>query len=146
MKLELTREQYEKLLELVYLGNWMINAYRTDDYLEEYSELVSHIFSKAEEAGLQGKAVKDEMENKYLPSYEFEESLQDFISEYDGFCFWEELLNRLAERDALKEFGSMPLDKIDLEEFLNKKSFYLRRYEQELEENGLQNFQIVKGS
>ncbi len=146
MKLELTREQYEKLLELVYLGNWMINAYRTDDYLEEYSELVSHIFSKAEEAGLQGKAVKDEMENKYLPSYEFEESLQDFISEYDGFCFWEELLNRLAERDALKEFGSTPLDKIDLEEFLNKKSFYLRRYEQELEENGLQNFQIVKGS
>ncbi len=146
MNLELTREQYEKLLELVYLGNWMVNAYRTDDYLEEYSELVSYIFSRAEEAGLQGKAVKDEMENKYLPSYEFEESLQDFISEYDGFCFWEELLNRLAERDALKEFGSTPLDKIDLEEFLNKKSFYLRRYEQELEENGLQNFQIVKGS
>ncbi|MGB4703529.1 MAG: hypothetical protein WBI18_00425 [Candidatus Saccharicenans sp.] len=146
MNLELTREQYEKLLELVYLGNWMVNAYRTDDYLEEYSELVSYIFSRAEEAGLPGKAVKDEMENKYLPSYEFEESLQDFISEYDGFCFWEELLNRLAERDALKEFGSTPLDKIDLEEFLNKKSFYLRRYEQELEENGLQNFQIVKGS
>jgi len=31
------------------------------------------------------------------------------------------LINRLAERDALKEYGPTPLDKIDLEEYLNKK-------------------------
>jgi len=48
MELKLNKEQYEKLLELVYLGNWMVNAYRTDDYLEEYSDVVSHIFSQAE--------------------------------------------------------------------------------------------------
>ncbi|MGQ9801718.1 MAG: hypothetical protein ACUVRL_08660 [Candidatus Saccharicenans sp.] len=146
MELKLNKEQYEKLLELVYLGNWMVNAYRTDDYLEEYSEVVSNIFSRAEEAGLEGKSVKDETEAKYLPSYDFEESMQDFISDYDGFCFWEELINRLAERDALKEFGSTPLDKIDLEEFLNKKSAYLRKYEQEVEENGILHFEFVKNS
>lgn len=146
MELKLNKEQYEKLLELVYLGNWMVNAYRTDDYLEEYSDVVSNIFSQAEAAGLEGKAVKDETEGKYLPSYEFEESMQDFISDYDGFCFWEELINRLAERDALKEFGSTPLDKIDLEEFLKKKSAYLRKYEQEVEENGILNFEFIKNS
>ncbi|MBC7349732.1 MAG: hypothetical protein H5U05_07145 [Candidatus Aminicenantes bacterium] len=146
MELKLNKEQYEKLLELVYLGNWMVNAYRTDDYLEEYSEVVSNIFSQAEAAGLEGKAVKDETEGKYLPSYDFEESMQDFIGDYDGFCFWEELINRLAERDALKEFGSTPLDKIDLEEFLKKKSAYLRKYEQEVEENGILHFEFVKNS
>lgn len=146
MELKLNKEQYEKLLELVYLGNWMVNAYRTDDYLEEYSDVVSNIFSQAEAAGLEGKAVKDETEGKYLPSYDFEESMQDFIGDYDGFCFWEELINRLAERDALKEFGSTPLDKIDLEEFLKKKSAYLRKYEQEVEENGILHFEFVKNS
>ncbi|HAR36101.1 MAG TPA: hypothetical protein DCR87_04195 [Acidobacteria bacterium] len=146
MELKLNKEQYEKLLELVYLGNWMVNAYRTDDYLEEYSDVVSNIFSQAEAAGLEGKAVKDETQGKYLPSYEFEESMQDFIGDYDGFCFWEELINRLAERDALKEFGSTPLDKIDLEEFLNKKSAYLRQYEKEVEENGILNFEFNKNS
>ncbi len=146
MELKLSKEQYEKLLELVYLGNWMVNAYRTDDYLEEYSDVVSHIFSQAESAGLEGKAVKDETEGKYLPSYDFEESMHDFIGDYDGFCFWEELINRLAERDALKEYGSTPLDKIDLEEYLNKKSVYLRKYEREVEENGILNFEFVKGS
>ncbi|MDH7493059.1 MAG: hypothetical protein QHH44_04180 [Candidatus Saccharicenans sp.] len=146
MELKLNKEQYEKLLELVYLGNWMVNAYRTDDYLEEYSEVVSNIFSQAEAAGLEGKAVKDESEGKYLPSYDFEESMQDFISDYDGFCFWEELINRLAERDALKEFGGTPLDKIELEEFLNKKSAYLRKYEKEVEENGILNFEFIKNS
>lgn len=146
MELKLNKEQYQKLLELVYLGNWMINAYRTDDCLEEYSDVVSNIFSQAEATGLEGKAVKDETEGKYLPSYDFEESMQDFISDYDGFCFWEELINRLAERDALKEFGSTPLDKIDLEEFLKKKSAYLRKYEQEVEENGILNFEFSKNS
>ncbi|MBC7363656.1 MAG: hypothetical protein H5U07_03805 [Candidatus Aminicenantes bacterium] len=146
MQINLTKEQYEKLLDLVYLGNWMINAYRTDDYLEEYFEVVSHIFSHAPEAGLEGRVVKDEMEGKYLPSYEYEESLQDFIGDYDGFCFWEELINRLAERDALKEYGNTPLDKIDFDEFMEKKSKYLEKYEKELEENGLKNFELVKGS
>jgi hypothetical protein len=146
MEIKLTREQYEKLLELVYLGNWLINAYRTDDYLEEYFGVVSHIFSQAGEAGLEEKVVKDEKKNKYLPSYDFEESMQDFISEYDSFCFWEELINRLAERDAVREFGNIPVDKIDVEEFLQKKENYLRKYEKEVEENGIKRLELVKGS
>jgi len=56
------------------------------------------------------------------------------------------LINRLAERDALKEYGPTPLDKIDLEEYLNKKAVYLRKYEREVEENGLLNFELVKNS
>ncbi|MCI4446114.1 MAG: hypothetical protein JHC32_08825 [Candidatus Aminicenantes bacterium] len=146
MEIKLTEEQFEKLMELVYLGNWMINAYRTDDYLEEYSEVTSQIFKQAAEAGMEGKVVKDEIENRYLPSYEFEESMVDFITEYDGFCFWEELINRLAERDAVKEFGATPLDEIDLEEFLEKKNKYLRKYEQEVEENGIKNLELIKTS
>jgi len=146
MELNLNREQYEKLLELVYLGNWLINAYRTDDYLEDYAEIVSLVFSQVEKAGLEDKAVKDELGDRYLPSFDFEESLHDYISEYDSCCFWEELINRLAEREALKEFGSLPLDKIDLNEFLEKKNKYLRVYEQEVEESGLKNFELIKKS
>ena len=145
MELNLNRGQYEKLLELVYLGNWLINAYRTDDYLEDYAEIVSLVFSQVEKAGLEDKAVKDELGDRYLPSFDFEESLHDYISEYDSCCFWEELINRLAEREALKEFGSLPLDKIDLNEFLEKKK-YLRVYEQEVEESGLKNFELIKKS
>ena len=146
MELNLNRGQYEKLLELVYLGNWLINAYRTDDYLEDYADIVSLVFSQVEKAGLEDKAVKDELGDRYLPSFDFEESLHDYISEYDSCCFWEELINRLAEREALKEFGSLPLDKIDLNEFLERKNKYLRVYEQEVEENGLKNFELIKKS
>jgi hypothetical protein len=146
MELNLNRGQYEKLLELVYLGNWLINAYRTDDYLEDYADIVSLVFSQVEKAGLEDKAVKDELGDRYLPSFDFEESLHDYISEYDSCCFWEELINRLAEREALKEFGSLPLDKIDLNEFLEKKNKYLRVYEQEVEESGLKNFELIKKS
>jgi len=146
MEIKLTKEQYEKLLELVYLGNWVINSYRTDDYLEDYSDVVSHIFSQAEVVGLEEKVVKDEKKNKYLASYDFEESMQDFISEYDSFCFWEELIDRLAERDAIREFGNIPVDKIDVEAFLEKKENHLRKYEKEVEENGIRRLELVKRS
>ncbi|HEK86219.1 MAG: hypothetical protein ACPLZD_03770 [Candidatus Saccharicenans sp.] len=146
MEIKLSEKQYEKLLDLVYLGNWMINAYRTEDHLDEYAQVVSQIFQQAAEAGMEGKAVKDEIENIYLPSYDFEESLVDYIAEYDSFCFWEELINRLAERDAIKEFGTTPIDEIDLEEFLEKKNKYLKKYEQEVEENGIKYLELVKAS
>ena len=36
MKLELTDRQFRYLLDLVYIGNWVLNATRGDDRIEEY--------------------------------------------------------------------------------------------------------------
>ena len=37
MDIKVTKEQYEILLHLVNLENWMVNAYRTEDFLDEYN-------------------------------------------------------------------------------------------------------------
>jgi len=43
MEIKLTREEYENLLKLVYLGNWMINAIRSGakgvPQIDEYNEI-----------------------------------------------------------------------------------------------------------
>ena len=44
MEIKFTKEQYENLMKLVYLGNWMINAIRTDDRVKKYDELKHYIF------------------------------------------------------------------------------------------------------
>lgn len=38
MEISLTKEQYEDLIKIVYLGTWMVNAFRTDDRIEKYEE------------------------------------------------------------------------------------------------------------
>ena len=36
MRITLSKDQYENLVRLVYLGNWMINARKYDKELEKY--------------------------------------------------------------------------------------------------------------
>ena len=39
MNLELTNKQLRPLLDLVYIGNWVLNATRGDDRIQEYDEV-----------------------------------------------------------------------------------------------------------
>ena len=38
LQIELTNKQYRRLLDLVYIGNWVLNATRGDDRIQEYDE------------------------------------------------------------------------------------------------------------
>ena len=45
MKIELTEQQFRYLLDLVYIGNWVINSTREDDRIEEYDQVEGKVFS-----------------------------------------------------------------------------------------------------
>ena len=45
MKIELTEQQYRYLLDLVYIGNWVLNSTREEDRIKEYDQVESLIFS-----------------------------------------------------------------------------------------------------
>ena len=52
MKLELTKKQYRRLLDLVYIGNWVLNSTRGDDRFTDYDEVESLLFAKSGEEGM----------------------------------------------------------------------------------------------
>ena len=45
MKIELTDRQFRYLLDLVYIGNWVINSTRENDRIKEYDQVESLVFS-----------------------------------------------------------------------------------------------------
>jgi hypothetical protein len=45
MKIELTEQQFRYLLDLVYIGNWVMNSTRENDRIREYDQVESLIFS-----------------------------------------------------------------------------------------------------
>ena len=57
MKIELTERQYRYLLDLVYIGNWVLNSTREDDRIQEYDQVESLIFSHCLRHGM-GKLVE----------------------------------------------------------------------------------------
>ena len=52
MKIDLTEKQFRRLLDLVYIGNWVLNSTRGDDRIREYDEVESTVFSNCINHGM----------------------------------------------------------------------------------------------
>ena len=52
MKLELTTKQFRRLLDMVYIGNWILNSTRGEDRFQDYDKVESLLFSKARAEGM----------------------------------------------------------------------------------------------
>ena len=65
MEIKLTKEQYENLLKLVFMGSWMANAFRVKDTVKKFEELEDYIYSFAKDFGLENYVEYDEKFKKY---------------------------------------------------------------------------------
>jgi len=150
MEIKLTKEQYENLLKIVYLGNWMINAIRSgtegDEQIEKYNDIEQYIFSFAKDVGL-GKYIEfDKKYNKFFPTIDFEqdEEIERYLKDYNEETFWQELADRLGTRDFIREYGEEAINKMDQEERFIKLQEFIIKYEEEFEKNGIENLKISK--
>jgi hypothetical protein len=140
MNIEFTKEQFLTLLKIVYLGNWMANAQREDGLIEEYESMESFIFSQAKKFGYD-KYLDDELkdENLYFPTRAFEEEtrVHELVEEYDEDSFWDELVERLSERDTdhAENTGALKNTNISREEVLR---LFIEQYDSEFIAHGLE--------
>lgn len=134
MKLELTSKQYRRLLDLVYIGNWVLNATRLeDDRFEDYDKLESIIFSKAIALGM--PTLVDKIDGDYYPSQAFEQGgIHEAIADYEGTVFFDTLADELARRDM----GDAEITQENKEEYFTR----LYAYMEEFEQNGTDNVRV----
>ena len=45
MQIDLTAKEFRRLLDLVYIGNWVLNSTRGEDRFADYDNLESKIFA-----------------------------------------------------------------------------------------------------
>jgi len=146
IEIKFTKTQYENLIKLVYLGNWMINAIRTDDRIKKYEDIEQYIYSFAKEVGLDKYIEFDNELNKFFPTKEFEDDtdVDKYREEYDNETFWDELIDRLARRDFIKEYGDNVIRKMTLKEQIEKEHPFIEKYEEEFERYGVERLEIKK--
>lgn len=133
MKLELTKKQYRRLLDMVYIGNWILNSTRGDDRFADYDEVESLLFSKAAEEGMPSLA--ELWQSEVVPSRAFVDGgIHEAIMEYENNVFFEILAEDLARRDM----DDPPIDETNYEE-LNRR---IDGYMAEFEEHGTDNILI----
>src|SRR4030067_758701 len=136
MEIKFTKEQYETLIKLVYLGYWMIKSTHGDEEAEKFEEIEQYIFSLAKDFKLENYIRHNKEFDKYFPTIEFEEEskVEKYISEYNDGILWDELINRLAMRDLIKKYGED-----EVEERVEKQQPFIEKYENEFSKNGIEN-------
>ena len=125
MELHLTEKQYRRLLDLVYIGNWVLNSTRGDDRIQDYDKVESHIFSHCLDHGM--AALVELYDGEIIPSRAFAEGgIHEAIMAYEDVTFFE----ILAEELALRDLGEPTRE--NYEAILDR----MERYMGEFEENG----------
>lgn len=146
MKINFTKNEYRLFLDIAYLGQWMLQAYESDLSGEddEHEMLVQKIYSFGKEMGCGDLVESSKKLNKFYPTqlYEDESGIHDKIDRYNDDTFWDELINRLAERDAHADAEASNQEISSVEDFLKLSAPHGSRYAQEFSENGLRNLTI----
>jgi hypothetical protein len=136
--LNLTDAQFQTLIQLVYLGNFMANATRSnEEIVQQFEDLEQYLYSSAEEFGCGGFVTKHDAVEGVYPSHEFEEMMDAFICKYDTDVFWEELLQKMTERDLLARYGEKAVAEMSIVERIEKEREFIQSYDKEFSLNGL---------
>ena len=99
MKIELTEQQYRYLLDLVYIGNWVINSTREDDRIKEYDQVESLVFSHCLQRRM--RSLVELYHGELIPSRAFADGgIHEAIEHYEDIVFYEILAEELALRDG----------------------------------------------
>ena len=123
MNLELTKKQRRRLLDLVYIGNWVLNSTRGDQRFADYDNLESLIFARA---AMEGIPLAELYQGEIVPSRAFVEGgIHEAIAEYENNIFFDILAEDLARRDM----NDAPIDESNFAELTSHIDAYIAEFE-----------------
>ncbi|MBQ1242547.1 MAG: hypothetical protein IIX99_05035 [Oscillospiraceae bacterium] len=125
MEIKLTQKQFRRLLDLVYIGNWVLNSTRGDDRIRDYDDVESTIFAHCIDHGM--IKLVESYQGELIPSRAFAEGgIHEAILAYEDAMFFEILAQELALRDMASDAPTPE----NYEELRERMDVYLGEFEQ----------------
>ena len=125
MQLEMSNKQFRRLLDLVYIGNWVLNSTRGDERFADYDQVESLLFAKA--ALEEMPQLAELYQGEIVPSKAFVEGgIHEAIREYENNVFFDILAEDLARRDM----DDAPIDESNYDELTSRIDAYIAEFEE----------------
>ncbi len=135
MNIELSDKEFRRLLDMVYIGNWILNSTRGDNRISDYDELESKIFSYCLKSKLY--SLFEIVDDEVVPSAAFAEGgIHEAIMNYEDSIFFDILAEELARRDM----DFTPINSENYKELSSRIDEYIEEFEQ----NGINNVSVNK--
>ena len=153
MKISFTTREYARLLELAYLGRWVVASRKGEDApaARRYDDIFQKLLGLATSLGC-ASLVEERADGLLDPSAKLEEDEQvrEIISEFENDTFWNELVGRLAEADYAAEQARRVLNETPGVEPPPTPDQRLKqiedKYWDEFEKNDLASLIVLRGS
>lgn len=98
MQIEMNNKDFRRLLDLVYIGNWILNSMRGDDRFADYDKVESQLFGLCAGTGMQ--ALTEHWNGTWVPSRAYSEGgIHEAIALYEDNAFFQILAEELSRRD-----------------------------------------------
>ena len=124
MEIKMTEKQFRRLLDLVYIGNWVLNSTRGDDRIRQYDEVESLVFSQCLAHDM--APLTELYEGELIPSRAFAEGgIHEAIMAYEDTTFFE----ILAQEMALRDMDDPPITPENYDEIMERMNVYLGEFE-----------------
>ena len=135
MEIKMSEKQFRRLLDMVYIGNWVLNSARGNDRIVEYDQLQEKIFAHCACVPQNMSSLIQLWRGNIYPSREYEDGgIHEAIADYEDAVFFDILAEELARRDMVSEQVSQD----DLQELQRR----MEEYISEFERNGIQNISL----
>ena len=133
MNIDLTGKEFRRLLDMVYIGNWILNSTRTTDRFEDYDLVQEKLFSLCAKNGM--PSLVQTWHGQVFPSRAYEDGgIHEAIADYEDAVFFDILAEELARRDMISD----GLDDTDTEAL----ALRMDEYMSEFEKNGIANLRL----
>ena len=124
MQIEFTKKEFRRLLDMVYIGNWILNSTRGDDRFADYDNLESKLFALCRQNGMD--ALVERWHGEDVPSKAFSDGgIHEAIMDYEDTVFYEILAEELARRDM----DYQPVSRENYDELVSRMDDYIAEFE-----------------
>lgn len=146
MNINFTEKEYRLLLDAIYIADWVMTSHEADRESDDdaHQMLFQKIYSHARDMGCADLVEDAKDDNRYYPTRDYEEQsgVIEWIEEYDAMSFWEELIERLTERDVLQELPAAERERLGAEEYWKRSAPHEQKYATEFEKHGIERLVI----
>lgn len=146
MKIDFTQKEYQRLVDLLMIADWVLHAFESDDDPDtlQYREVIQKIYAHAPDLNCEGMVAYDDVLKGFYPTPEYEEEsgVMDFLEEYEENLFWFGLAHRLAIKTILEGEGGEQFQNLSEHEQAARIIPLETRFAEELLENGLSNVTV----
>ena len=124
MQIDLTTKEFRHLLDMVYIGNWILNSLRGNDRFETYDNLESKLFSLCRQHKMD--VLTEDWNGIPVPSKAYVDGgIHEAIAFYEDNVFYEILAEELSRRDM----AYPEINEENYEEIIRRMDGYMNEFQ-----------------